>query len=155
MHRIVLRETVEEEAAAAAARPADVQLRMARREYKYNTISRDTLDSILAVEAIGQYGAKIQTLIRHLLWLQLEDPGAKSIVFSAWADSLHSTFLPRTFGRANNALTEQFCSMHCKPMTFPASALMVRAKGITLHRYSKRTQTYSFSCYMVNARMRA
>ncbi|KAJ3979079.1 P-loop containing nucleoside triphosphate hydrolase protein [Lentinula detonsa] len=40
------------------------------------------------MEAIGDYGSKIQTLVRHLLCLEQTDPGSKSIVFSAWADSL-------------------------------------------------------------------
>ena len=42
------------------------------------------------MESYGDYGSKIQTLIRHLLYLKFTDVGAKSIVFSAWADSLHS-----------------------------------------------------------------
>jgi hypothetical protein len=42
------------------------------------------------MESFGSYGSKIQTLVRHLLFLQVTEPGAKSIVFSAWADSLHS-----------------------------------------------------------------
>ncbi|KAH0579535.1 hypothetical protein H2248_002389 [Termitomyces sp. 'cryptogamus'] len=40
------------------------------------------------MESFGDYGSKIQTLVRHLLYLKLTDPDAKSIVFSAWADSL-------------------------------------------------------------------
>ncbi|KAH9919617.1 SNF2 family N-terminal domain-containing protein [Fomitopsis serialis] len=44
---------------------------------------------IQTMEAIGSYGSKINTLLRHLLYLKVADPGAKSIVFSAWADSLH------------------------------------------------------------------
>jgi E3 ubiquitin-protein ligase SHPRH len=43
------------------------------------------------MEHSGDYGNKIETLIRHLLYLQLKEPENKSIVFSAWADSLHST----------------------------------------------------------------
>ena len=42
------------------------------------------------MESNGSYGSKIQTLVRHLLHIQLVEPGAKSIVFSAWADSLTS-----------------------------------------------------------------
>lgn len=45
------------------------------------------------MESNGSYGSKIQTLVRHLLHIQLVDPGAKSIVFSAWADSLTSESL--------------------------------------------------------------
>ena len=43
------------------------------------------------MESHGSFGSKIQTLVRHLLYLQVSDPGCKTIVFSAWADSLNST----------------------------------------------------------------
>ncbi|TRM58251.1 SNF2 family N-terminal domain-containing protein [Schizophyllum amplum] len=59
-----------------------------RRRIEYNTIDPGTYKDIQAVECEGDYGHKIQTLIRHLLYIQLSDEGAKSIVFSAWADSL-------------------------------------------------------------------
>ena len=45
---------------------------------------------IQAMESFGDFGSKVQTLIRHLLYLQNTEPDAKSIVFSAWADSLYS-----------------------------------------------------------------
>ncbi|SRR6266550_2248162 len=47
-------------------------------------------DEIQAIESDGDFGSKVQTLVRHLLYLQITEPGAKSIVFSAWADSLYS-----------------------------------------------------------------
>jgi hypothetical protein len=61
-----------------------------RRKIEYNTISHNLLSEIDTMEVRGSYGTKIDTLVRHLLYLQLADPGAKSIVFSAWEDSLHS-----------------------------------------------------------------
>lgn len=61
-----------------------------RRHYEYNFIDRTVMKSINMMEAHGSYGSKIETLLRHLLYIQLVDPGAKSIVFSAWADSLLS-----------------------------------------------------------------
>lgn len=42
------------------------------------------------MESHGSYGSKIQTLVQHLLYIELVEPGAKSIVFSAWSDSLQS-----------------------------------------------------------------
>ncbi|KAI0920308.1 hypothetical protein AcV5_010081 [Taiwanofungus camphoratus] len=60
-----------------------------RRQIQYNYIDRGLLDDIEAMESYGSYGSKIQTLVRHLLYLKIADPGAKSIIFSAWADSLH------------------------------------------------------------------
>ena len=42
------------------------------------------------MECNGSYGSKIETLVQHLLYIQVTEPEAKSIVFSAWADSLHS-----------------------------------------------------------------
>ncbi|KAI0776695.1 SNF2 family N-terminal domain-containing protein [Trametes elegans] len=59
-----------------------------RREYEYNFVSPQTLADIQAMESHGSYGSKIETLMRHLLFIEVTDPGAKSIVFSAWADSL-------------------------------------------------------------------
>jgi len=47
-------------------------------------------EEIQAIESDGDFGSKVQTLVRHLLYLQITEPGAKSIVFSAWADSLYS-----------------------------------------------------------------
>ncbi|KAJ2921288.1 hypothetical protein H1R20_g15804, partial [Candolleomyces eurysporus] len=59
------------------------------RKISYNLMDPAAFDEIQKVESLGDFGSKIQTLVRHLLYLQTEDPGAKSIVFSAWADSLH------------------------------------------------------------------
>ncbi|THG95740.1 hypothetical protein EW026_g5964 [Hermanssonia centrifuga] len=59
-----------------------------RRQIEYNVIDPDVFESIQTMESHGSYGSKIQTLIRHLLYVQVIDPGAQSIVFSAWADSL-------------------------------------------------------------------
>ncbi|KIK98364.1 hypothetical protein PAXRUDRAFT_9577 [Paxillus rubicundulus Ve08.2h10] len=61
---------------------------LSRREIQYNMIDPSLFADINAMESNGSYGTKIQTLVRHLLHIQLVDPGAKSIVFSAWADSL-------------------------------------------------------------------
>lgn len=61
-----------------------------RRIIRYNTIKPELFDEIENMEAHGSYGSKIETLVRHLLYLQEKEPDAKSIVFSAWADSLHS-----------------------------------------------------------------
>lgn len=60
-----------------------------RRKISYNMIDPKLFGEIQNVESYGDFGSKVQTLVRHLLYLQMEDPGAKSIVFSAWADSLH------------------------------------------------------------------
>jgi hypothetical protein len=53
----------------------------------------DVFEAIKQIEALGDFGSKIQMLVKHLLYLQVNDPGSKSVVFSAWADSLHSTTL--------------------------------------------------------------
>lgn len=66
-----------------------------KRRIEYNIISPGVFKSIESMECNGSYGSKIQTLVRHLLYLQIIEPGAKSIVFSAWADSLLSENLYR------------------------------------------------------------
>ncbi|KAI0830062.1 SNF2 family N-terminal domain-containing protein [Trametes gibbosa] len=59
-----------------------------RRDIQYNFVSPQIMQDVQAMESYGSYGSKIETLVRHLLYLEVTDPGAKSIVFSAWADSL-------------------------------------------------------------------
>ncbi|KAG8931842.1 hypothetical protein FRC02_002077 [Tulasnella sp. 418] len=58
------------------------------RQIKYNVMSQEHMSELSKVESFGQYGAKIQTLVRHLLLIDERDPGSKSIVFSAFSDSL-------------------------------------------------------------------
>lgn len=62
-----------------------------RRIIEYNMVPDSLLESIDMMESHGSFGSKIQTLVRHLLFLDVSDPGCKTIVFSAWADSLNST----------------------------------------------------------------
>ena len=64
-----------------------------KRRIEYNLISPGVFKSIESMECHGSYGSKIQTLVRHLLYLKIIEPGPKSIVFSAWADSLLSKYV--------------------------------------------------------------
>lgn len=49
----------------------------------YSTFNADQLEEIRDIELDGpSYTTKVDTLVRHLLWLRQTDPGAKSIVFS-------------------------------------------------------------------------
>ncbi|KAF9459395.1 SNF2 family N-terminal domain-containing protein [Collybia nuda] len=60
-----------------------------RRQIAYSMIDPKLLSEIQSTGSFGDFGTKIQTLVRHVLYLQMADPGGKSIIFSAWADSLH------------------------------------------------------------------
>ncbi|KAF7317918.1 SNF2 family helicase [Mycena kentingensis (nom. inval.)] len=60
-----------------------------RRKIEYNCVDPALLKKIQSVACFGDYGRKIQTLVQHLLHLRTVDRGSKSIVFSAWADSLY------------------------------------------------------------------
>jgi E3 ubiquitin-protein ligase SHPRH len=35
-----------------------------------------------------KHGSKVMFLVKHLLWLQMEDPGSKAVVFSTWKAGL-------------------------------------------------------------------
>ena len=49
----------------------------------YREFSEDKLVAIKNIELDGpSYATKIDTMIKHLLWLREKDPGAKSIIFS-------------------------------------------------------------------------
>jgi E3 ubiquitin-protein ligase SHPRH len=84
----------------AAQPPAKLQsdaIPKSHRKIEYNTVGPSLLAEIDTMEVRGSFGRKIDTLVRHLLYLQFADAGAKSIVFSAWEDSLHSAqFTPLT-----------------------------------------------------------
>ncbi|KAL0952896.1 hypothetical protein HGRIS_007114 [Hohenbuehelia grisea] len=60
-----------------------------RRKIDYNMIDPKLFQNVQTMPSHGDFGSKIQTLVQHLLYLQVHDPGAKSICFSAWQDSLH------------------------------------------------------------------
>ncbi|KAJ6485956.1 SNF2 family N-terminal domain-containing protein [Mycena sanguinolenta] len=79
---------VAEQPAPPAAEGASEPVPKSRREIVYNMIDPAILSKIQAMPSFGDYGNKIQTLVRHLSYLREADPGSKSIVFSAWADSL-------------------------------------------------------------------
>ncbi|OAA52024.1 SNF2-related protein [Metarhizium rileyi] len=61
-----------------------------RRTVIYSEFNADKLAEIKNVELDGpSFTTKVDTLVRHLLWLRESDPGAKSIVFSQYRDFLH------------------------------------------------------------------
>lgn len=44
---------------------------------------------IHALDSMGEYGSKIDFLIKHLAWYRMMRPAVRHVVFSNWADSLH------------------------------------------------------------------
>ncbi|KAJ7743179.1 SNF2 family N-terminal domain-containing protein [Mycena metata] len=85
LERFVVAEPAPQPFAEGAPEPVP----KSRREIEYNMIDPRTFREIQTMPSFGDYGNKIQTLVRHLSYLRNADPGAKSIIFSAWADSLY------------------------------------------------------------------
>lgn len=55
----------------------------------YRAVAPSVLAQIRGFDLIGpSYGSKIDTLIRHILYLRKQDPGSKSVVFSQYRDFL-------------------------------------------------------------------
>lgn len=55
----------------------------------YSDFNAEKLAEIQRVELDGpSYTTKVDTLVRHLMWLREADPGAKSIIFSQYRDFL-------------------------------------------------------------------
>lgn len=55
----------------------------------YSEFSSDKLDAIKTINLNGpSFATKIDTLAKHLLWLRVEDPGAKSVIFSQFGEFL-------------------------------------------------------------------
>ncbi|KAF4586100.1 hypothetical protein EYR38_010373 [Pleurotus pulmonarius] len=67
----------------------DAVVPKSRRVIEYNAIDASLFEQIQSVSSYGDFGSKIQTLVKHLLYLQQTEPGTKSICFSSWPDSLH------------------------------------------------------------------
>ena len=90
LQRFSIQKKDKDKAAQPSEKPQGDPIPKSHRKIEYNTIGPSLLAEIDTMEVCGSYGTKIDTLVRHLLYLQLTDAGAKSIVFSAWEDSLHS-----------------------------------------------------------------
>ncbi|KAK5090519.1 hypothetical protein LTR05_000692 [Lithohypha guttulata] len=55
----------------------------------YATMSPSVLQQIQSIDLRGSsYGSKVDTLVRHILYLRRSDPGSKTIVFSQYRDFL-------------------------------------------------------------------
>jgi E3 ubiquitin-protein ligase SHPRH len=64
----------------------------------YSELNADKLAEIKNIDLDGpSFTTKVDTLVRHLLWLRESDPGAKSIIFSQYRDFL--TVLHNAFKR--------------------------------------------------------
>ncbi|KAK0720531.1 SNF2 family N-terminal domain-containing protein [Lasiosphaeris hirsuta] len=70
----------------------------------YSQFSPEKLAEIMNIELNGpNFTTKVDTLVRHLIWLRESDPGAKSIVFSQYKDFLD--VLAQAFRRYNIGYT--------------------------------------------------
>ncbi|KAI8965687.1 SNF2 family N-terminal domain-containing protein [Daldinia sp. FL1419] len=55
----------------------------------YSEFSSDKLETIKTINLNGpSFATKIDTLAKHLIWLRVEDPGAKSVIFSQFGGFL-------------------------------------------------------------------
>lgn len=74
---------VHQENAAAGPSQSSNNARLSRSSAIYSEFSSEKLDEIKGIELDGpSFTTKVDTLVRHLLWLREADPGAKSIIFS-------------------------------------------------------------------------
>lgn len=54
----------------------------------YSSIHGSTMNEIKTVKLEDSYGSKVDMMARHLLWIRNNDPGAKTIIYSQFADFL-------------------------------------------------------------------
>lgn len=59
----------------------------------YSDIHNSTMNEIKTVKLIDSYGSKVDMMARHLLWIRNNDPGAKTIIYSQFADFLQVLYL--------------------------------------------------------------
>ena len=55
----------------------------------YTNIHDSTLNQIQEINITGSFGTKVDTLARHIMWIRVHDPGAKSVIFSQFKDFLN------------------------------------------------------------------
>lgn len=89
---------VHQETVAGSSSRSPQKGRSSRTSAIYSEFSAEKLDEIKSIDLPGpSFTTKVDTLVRHLLWLRESDPGAKSIVFSQYADFL--SILTHAFSR--------------------------------------------------------
>lgn len=49
--------------------------------------------AVIMMDMMGEYGSKINFLIKHLLYYKSTEPDARHVIFSNWSDSLNSIFI--------------------------------------------------------------
>lgn len=57
---------------------------------KINYMPLSSQRDIHALDTMGEFGSKIDFLVKHLKWYKIMKPTVRHVVFSNWADSLHS-----------------------------------------------------------------
>jgi E3 ubiquitin-protein ligase SHPRH len=55
----------------------------------YSDINDTTMKQIKMIDVAGSYGTKVDMMARHLIWIRNNDPGAKTLIFSQFADFLN------------------------------------------------------------------
>ncbi|ORY26908.1 SNF2 family N-terminal domain-domain-containing protein [Naematelia encephala] len=56
---------------------------------RLRTLDTDKRRDIALFDMMGEYGSKINFLIKHLLWYKSRDPSTRHVIFSNWSDSLN------------------------------------------------------------------
>lgn len=123
----------------------------------YTEFNAEKLAEIKNIDLDGpSFTTKVDTLVRHLLWLRESDPGAKSIIFSQYVSFSLSAPLPV---KACYCLmtykidTATFSAYYTTPSDASESVTPPSTSQMALHA-SRRTRPLSvFSC--MRARMRA
>ncbi|WWC59243.1 uncharacterized protein I303_101793 [Kwoniella dejecticola CBS 10117] len=49
----------------------------------------DKMRGVMAMDMLGEYGSKINFLVKHLLFYKSREPDARHVIFSNWSDSLN------------------------------------------------------------------
>ncbi|WWC87137.1 uncharacterized protein L201_002023 [Kwoniella dendrophila CBS 6074] len=52
-------------------------------------IDIDKMRAIMGMDMLGEFGSKINFLVKHLLFYKSRDPDARHVIFSNWSDSLN------------------------------------------------------------------
>lgn len=110
----------------------------------YSHFSSDRLAQINNIELNSiSFGTKVDSLVRHILWLRESDPGAKSIIFTQYVEQvpIQRAILTLSTGTGVFWASWALPSIATR-LDSPPSTCKMESKD------SKRTQALNASCFM-------
>jgi E3 ubiquitin-protein ligase SHPRH len=108
----------------------------------YQKIDEDILDSINSIKIKQNYGSKINTILRQIIWLKNKDPNVQIVIYSQWTQVLQ--ILSKALQQNDIQFLGSGNTLNNKPSGANTSHL-----STDIAKFKKET---SITCFLLNAR---